>query len=277
MIRMIATDIDGTLLPAGHSSIPTRVLTALERAIAQGIPVVPTSGRMLVDLPMELLTLPGVRYAITCNGAAITDLTTEERIFERSIPAAFAAEILRELSHYRVYTSVYMSDGNRNHKEYPEEMLSFYPERYAFFRHRPEEDLPSFLEERGEGVDKIFIACYDMKEKDRIRREMGNIPGILITTSSPRNLEINYKNADKGQAVTWLGQYLGIPIEEILAMGDNENDYNMLSVAGKTVVPENGTDIVKRMATWVVPPCEACGVATFLEKHVLKPEHNWQV
>ena len=272
MIRLITTDIDGTLLPSGQKRIPGRVLDALERAIRQGITVVPCSGRMLSDLPKELLELPGVRYAVSCNGAAITDLYTGQRIFERSIPAGMAADLLRELENYRVYSCAYLADGNYNRQDYPEEMLSFYPDRYDFFRMRCKEDLPSYIEERGDGVDKIFIAAYQMEEKDRIRREMGTIPGIRVTTSSRRNLEITYMEADKGLAVSWLGQYLGIPMEETLAMGDNENDYNMMTVAGKTVVPANGTDIIRNMATWVVPECAQCGVAIFLESQILRKD-----
>ena len=106
-IRLIATDLDGTLVPAGGST-PERVLLTLEEAMRRGILVVPATGRTLTSIPPEISGLSGIRYIISSNGAAITDRKERRRIHETLIPAPAAAEILRRLSVYGVYSCAYI-------------------------------------------------------------------------------------------------------------------------------------------------------------------------
>ena len=80
--------------------------------------------------------------------------------------------------------------------------------------------------------------------------------------------------ADKGQALAWLSRELEISSGEILAMGDNENDYTMLTFAGTAIVPANGTDVTRQIATCVVPDCLRCGTAEYLETHVLSQDRE---
>lgn len=274
-IKMIATDIDGTLLPFGMSRVPERVLRALQRALDEGIQVVPVSGRIVNFVPKELLELKGTRYVITCNGASIMDLKTGECVYRKGIPESRAAELLRMLKNYDVYTCVYLPDGPYNWSEiHPKIFVQYsnrlhFSDRLSLFRQNPREDLAAFLEEKGVPVDKIFVAVFSPEERDRIRRELSDMPGIHVTSSSAQNLEINHVEADKGRALSWLSRYLDIPAENILAMGDNENDYSMLTFAGSAIVPANGTDVIRKMATEIVPDCELCGTALYLERHVL--------
>ena len=270
-IRLIAADIDGTLLPTGWDRIPDRVLSALQQALDAGITVVPASGRLLSGVPPELLTLAGLRYVITCNGASITDQTTGECIYQKRIPEKYAADILRKLKNYDVYSCIYLPDGAYNWSELHPGLYTTYLHRIPFFRQNPREDLADFVESHGAWAEKIFVAVFDEAERDRVRRELGALPGIHITSSSSRNLEINHVDADKGLALSWLSRELEITPAEILAMGDNENDYTMLTFAGTAIVPANGTDVTRQIATAVVPDCERCGTAEYLENYVLHP------
>ena len=72
-VRLAALDLDGTLL-SGHSEVTPRTRQALARAAANGVVIVPATGRPLASLPPIVATLPGVRYALTSNGAAVWDL-----------------------------------------------------------------------------------------------------------------------------------------------------------------------------------------------------------
>lgn len=72
-IRLVALDLDGTLLNReGHVTPRTRA--ALQAAVDKGVYIVPATGRPLASLPPEVAQLPGIRYVITCNGAAVWDL-----------------------------------------------------------------------------------------------------------------------------------------------------------------------------------------------------------
>lgn len=267
-IRLIATDIDGTVLPHGWNRVPDRVLCVLKRALQEGIAVVPASGRLLDAIPAELMELPGLPYAITCNGAAVTDLVSGSCLYERRLSAGRAAELLQLLQRYDVYTCVYLEEGAYNWDRIHPGLYQTYGNRIPFFSQNPKKDLPAFVAEYGKPAEKIFAAVFDQRERDRIRRELSDLPDIHITSSSRWNLEINHAEADKGQALAWLTRYLGLVPEQVLAMGDNENDFSMLSYAGTVVVPENGTEVIRGLATEVVPSCEKAGVADCLERYL---------
>ena len=72
-IRLVALDLDGTLLSRNNEVTPA-TREAIAHAVAHGVAVVPATGRPLASLPPEVAQLPGIRYVITCNGAAVWDL-----------------------------------------------------------------------------------------------------------------------------------------------------------------------------------------------------------
>ena len=84
-IRLIAADMDGTLLD-DEKGIPEENLRAFRACAAQGIEIVPATGRTMRGLPDELRNLPGVHYAILTNGAQVVDLAKNEisRLFRRA-------------------------------------------------------------------------------------------------------------------------------------------------------------------------------------------------
>lgn len=268
-IRLIATDIDGTLLPSGWDHIPERTLNALQSCIDRGILVVPCSGRLISALPEDLMALRGIRWCITCNGASVRYLPTGECIYQRRLSADLAADLLRQLENYDVYACVYLPDGVYNRSVLPEKLKEHHALRIPFFSRNPQEDLPAFVEENGVDAEKIYVAVFSAEARERVRREFSNITGIHITSSSLWNLEINHAEAEKGRALAALSRYLDIPAENVLAMGDNENDYTMLVFAGTAIVPANGTDVIRELATQVVADCRRCGTAAWIEQNIL--------
>ena len=72
-IRLVALDLDGTLLNH-EGKVTSRTQAALQAAADRGVAIVPTTGRPLGNLPPVVAQLPGIRYAITSNGAAVWDL-----------------------------------------------------------------------------------------------------------------------------------------------------------------------------------------------------------
>ena len=265
-IRLIATDIDGTLLPSGWKTIPERVIRAFTQVSATGISIVPASGRLISAIPKELMDIPGIEYAITCNGASITDVRNRETLYQKRIPKSLAAELLTELKHYDVYSCVYLPSGAYNWSRLHPGLWKTYANRLPFFSQNPQEDLAAFMESQNEWAEKIFVAVFDVAERDRLRRELSRRQDIHITSSSAWNLEINHVEADKGQALAWLARHLELTPDQVAAMGDNENDYSMLTYAGTVIVPENGTPTIRQLASRVVPPCTECGTAVFLEE-----------
>lgn len=267
-IRLIATDLDGTLVPAGKST-PEKVLLTLSQVMQAGIYLVPVTGRTLTSLPPEILSLSGIRYIISSNGAVITDMQSNERIHETLIPAGVAAEILTRLQAYPVYSSVYINNQVYNRAELPDFIHRRYRNLDHFHKNR-QADLARFVEQNGYDAEKIFVAVDDPEIRRQIRLEMGGIPGVQLTSSAPYNLEFNRMDADKGKALAWLCEYLGIPTDNVLAMGDNENDHSMLRLAGLSIAPENASPETKKMVSQVVADCQKGGTADFLKEWILR-------
>lgn len=109
------------------------------------------------------------------------------------------------------------------------------------------------------------MAVGDPDTRNMIRQEFGDLPGLHLTSSSSYNLEFNRCDADKGKALRWLCDYLEIPMNQVLAMGDNENDHTMLQTAGITIAPENASDETKLLVSQVVAACREGGTADFTE------------
>ena len=268
MVRLIATDLDGTLVPSGRP-VPEPVLAALQEALDRQIQVVPASGRSLAAFPEEILGLSGLRYVISSNGAMIQDIRERRLLRQVLIEASDAAEILRMLYQEGLYSCVYSGNKIYNWRWLPSYLERYYASRMSIFRQNPQEDLAAFVEQCGSGVEKLFIAVHDPRQRERIRQNLGKWPDVRITSSSSWNLEVNRQGADKGSALAWLADWLRIPQEETAALGDNENDRTMLAFAGHSAAPENGTKEAKMLARELFPPCEDGGAAVFLKKILL--------
>lgn len=84
-IKLIALDMDGTVLLNDHTTITPRTLKTVQAAIDQGIEVVPASGRVLSILPRAFRQLRGINYALTSNGASVVNIHTGETIYHNAI------------------------------------------------------------------------------------------------------------------------------------------------------------------------------------------------
>lgn len=92
-IKLIATDLDGTFVDDRKNMIDENI-QALAACAERGIQIVPATGRTIIGIPDELKNLPGVRYAITVNGAVVVDLKTEEVISSCLLKAETAVKIM---------------------------------------------------------------------------------------------------------------------------------------------------------------------------------------
>ena len=90
-----------------------------------------------------------------------------------------------------------------------------------------------------------------MDARKRMREELSKLPGILVSSSIPNNLEINAEGADKGGALLRLAARLGIARESTMGFGDGENDLSMIRMAGIGVAMENGHESVKEAADYI--------------------------
>ncbi|MEO2237713.1 Cof-type HAD-IIB family hydrolase [Dorea sp. YH-dor226] len=270
--RMIGMDLDGTLLTTEKKLTPY-TQDVLKRAIAQGIIVLPATGRPVSGVPEEIMHFPGIRYAVTANGGRIVDVQENRTIYENLVPVDKAYAILSVFEKYDTLREIYY-DGIGYSEETMLKNIHRYIEPgpmadYMVATRRPIPDVHAKFVETNRPVDKVQGIFASLADKDEALKELEKIKDIEITGALSQNVEINAKDVDKGNALLRLGQILGIPGEEIMAFGDGTNDRKMLEKVGTGVAMANGVPEVKAAADYITASNDEEGVARFIEKYVL--------
>ncbi|MPN29713.1 Sugar phosphatase YidA [bioreactor metagenome] len=123
-------------------------------------------------------------------------------------------------------------------------------------------------EEKGK-ILKAVVVDDDEKRLAGIRQEILSTGKVSVSQSLRDNLEVMNKGINKGNAIRILGEIYGIKREEIIAMGDNENDISMIEYAGMGIAMGNAVDDLKKKADYITACYDEDGVAQAIEKLVL--------
>jgi Cof subfamily protein (haloacid dehalogenase superfamily) len=270
-IRLIAVDMDGTLLDADHVTVPPRNIAALRAASERGAALAIASGRTwsLIADAVEQLGL--MDYAIVGNGAAVRDVKNHRGIYENSIPWGQAAEIIRLLHRERLPFEVYCSGQNyvergdlelvRPHCLSPE-FTRLFEEKTIF-----PDSLEAELTDRA--VEKFNIFHVPADRLSPVLEAASATGPVSVANSFAQNLEIAAGGANKGTALKALAAHLGLGAEQVMAFGDAGNDLEMLSWAGWSFAMANGTGEAKSAARYEAPANTDAGVGQMVERYVL--------
>lgn len=265
--KLLALDLDDTLL-GDNLDISPRNKRAIQEVVLRGMLVTIATGRMFrsalpyaqdleVDLPL-----------ITYHGALIKRVKGE--VFKHCpVPLQLAAEILKlaedEGLHINFYLDdkLYIRESNEN------------AEYYRSISSIPFEEVGSlylFLLKKGREPTKLTVIDKDQEKLARLQKRIRKVysPELSILQSRPRFLEITHKEATKGQALKYLAEREGISPAEIIAIGDNYNDLDMLQFAGLGVAVANAPPEIKASADLITRANTEDGVAFFIEEHLLR-------
>ena len=255
---MIGIDLDGTLLTRNKVLTPAG-RKALEEAVQAGLVVVPVTGRPFTGVPEEVLAIPGIRYVITSNGANTYDLELGKVLRKEHLPHSLAREILRQAPGENVIREIFLK-GIGYHDPRTQKMLearfSIAPPILAYINRsrRIVPDFEELLSDPTAHVENISLMFPSQEERDivfdrllKLEDRNKNLP-IQILRPWKTDLEITHIQADKWLALKDLADRLGISAEEIMALGDGDNDRPMLREAGYSVAMGNAPDFVKETA-----------------------------
>ena len=267
-IYLVTVDMDGTLLH-NDKSISDYTINVLRKIVEKGILLVPASGRPLNGMKAAVLNnVKGIKYAICSNGAMLMDVQKEKSISETGIPIEKALEALTYLEQFPVAVYVHTDRGTFRAEGWEKTGLS---EKYPYIRFSEGnvKNLREFL--RTSRVNVMKMGAYILTDNlaQKLLEKGSPIPGIAFLRSGDGIIELNSTNASKGNALCILCEKLGIQLENVLAIGDNENDISMLQAAGISAAMENAEDDVKQAAKFVAGNNEEDGAAHFLEEWVL--------
>ena len=269
-IRLIALDLDGTLLNTNKELSP-RNAAALERAAAQGVEIVPTTGRFFTGMPEVIQKLPYLHYAITINGAQVYDIARDCAVARTEMSVDLALRIMEYLDRQPVVYDCYQENWGYMTRDFQLHIDDFTPDphyREMVRRLRtPVPELKAWLKERNRGVQKIQLFTPDPELRKKLLKDLAEeFPEAAVTSSVPTNIEINAADAHKGRALQQLADYLGLDISQTAAFGDGLNDVTMLRQAGLGVAMANAWPEALAAADVVTASCDEDGVAQELEK-----------
>lgn len=269
-IRMICVDLDGTLLADDHHTIPLRNLAAIRRAAEARIAVVPATGRILARVPREVRQVPQLRYAIVINGAEVVDLEKGTLLYTAYLPQETVLRILERVAPLGLMPEIYWNDHMLIQAQDLKRLQETEVERdhleHLLYREQPVDDLVQFVRDHPEGICKVNLPYFeDLSLRVSLRRELESWGGLQTSTSMGRNLELNALSATKGEAVRALGCALGLSRDEIMAIGDSDNDLDLLRASGFPVAMGNASAPVRALARMVTATNEQAGVAVAIE------------
>lgn len=259
--KMILFDLDGTVLNS-DKKISEYNRQVLCQAMAQGVEIVPATGRFFKSMPEVVMELP-FRYAITINGASIYDRETDTVLHNETFDGATAVEVYQAFDQIDgIYDCYYDGWG------YMEQTMHAKGAEYAKTAHvakmietfrRPVADIKAFVADKD--IEKVQIFCKDMEERQRQLADLPKrFPQLNITTSVPGNIEVNSQQAHKGAALVKLCEILDIDVADTVAFGDDLNDATMLSMAGIGVAMANAKPDVQAKANRIGPTNDEDGV-----------------
>lgn len=274
-IQLIATDLDGTLLADDHRTVPPRSREALRLAAEHGVLTAIASGRTTGILLPVFRQVPQIRYAVISNGAAAVDLQTGERIFSKPFPEQKLNRILEILEEFpHVVLEIY-ADGEswvpeRNEPELQERAkenpfwLDFAPATHLV------PDMKEAL--KGREVEKITVGGMRPGEKKQLLDAMDAASSLGVSSAIENYMELNEKGVNKGEGLSRLCARLGIPQAAVMALGDGDNDFEMMDWAGVSVAMRNGLPQTKEHARYESRLTnDEGGVGEAIEQFVLRP------
>lgn len=268
-VRLIALDMDGTLLLSDHHTVPKENIDAIRLAHSKGVHVAISTGRMIedagdfvrrYDLPCMIIGANGAR---ACTGPMPggewiyrCDLAPQDahRVLDLLVSSGLAIHGFED----GIVNTVDNDSGKKYHLVY----RGLIEERYGEAEIRKAAD---------RGIMKIFAVgdgfagdVYDPRVAPTRERLMREMPHLQITSSAPGNVEIISPQAGKGVALSYVAQRLGLSRENVMAVGDAGNDLNMLEYAYHSVAMGNATPDVLACCRYVTATNDECGVAKII-------------
>ncbi|WP_297521089.1 Cof-type HAD-IIB family hydrolase [uncultured Clostridium sp.] len=275
--KLIAIDMDGTLLSNKHE-VPEFNKEMIKKATEKGVKIAITTGRLFASARKYSQVIGVDAPIISSNGAYIREQNSEEVIYESNLSKEQFERVISVIRKYNF--RVYM---NTSDTVISEEVV---PENHAYKLVNNELDDAwkiQFIEGRSfeevykeKSNDILKFICIeegnDRSELMRAKAELSKFEDLEVVSSWENNFEIMPAGTSKGSAVKKLAQILGFKREEVICIGDSENDLSMIKYAGLGVAMGNAIDIVKENADYITDTNSNCGVGKMIAKFILEEE-----
>ena len=267
MIKLIASDMDGTLLNHNHK-IPKENVELINYAKNQGIEFIVATGRAYYEA-LPALNEENINCdVISFNGGIVYDKNGNIISITPMLPKDlyYTIEILKSFDiSYQLYTknTIYTKSIETDINAYIDLIRSNgYDPDVEHLRAEAQqkldvgyitevENIELYLNEKENPPIKIIAISNDISKLENAAKLLLENKSISVTSSGANNIEIMHKNATKGEALKEIAKIYGINLENAVAIGDNLNDQAMLDIVGYSVAMKNGNTILKEQAKYV--------------------------
>ena len=255
--KLIAVDIDGTLLN-DRSQLSPENMAAIERLSKAGITVVPVTGRTYHEIPEAVRNCEYIRYFVYSNGSGIYD-REQGIICSSSMPKDMARAIFALLDSYETYIEIYSGCyPHADKSKMNDERLGYYNVPPAFRKiitksRKPVENFDSSLAD-GSLKPELMNAFFRNEEEraECFQKLQKLFPDLEIVSSLGNNIEIMNLETNKGTGALKLCEILGIKPDEIIALGDSDNDIRLFEIAARRCAVSNARESLKAVATDII-------------------------
>ncbi len=248
MHKLIAFDIDGTILPHGDIELAPEILKMFEDLKKAGYKTAFVTGREFITIN-KMIDTPNIDYFLGANGTFIYDMKKKETIWEQVVP----------FSEYKVLKS-YCEENNIN--------LSVITQNSVFFRDKGSYQGNWFWDQfydlikplndeevEKEDIHQITVRTTNVEEQQSVLEFVKTLTQIEVNTTWPQGMFVGPMGVNKASGLERLCKVLNIKMEEIVAFGDGANDFEMLKEVGYGVAMEIANEELKAVAN------DTCGKA----------------
>lgn len=274
MFRLVAFDLDNTLIGPDLTLSP-RVKEAVARAMAQGVVVTIATGRGPSPTDQFAAALHLTAPLICFQGGIVYDYRAADAdrrmLHETRLDPAVVPVIVRLAAErnwnlqFETPDMIYLPRVSNHPAELLQQLL-----RTAHWKR-----VDNFLTDLPETPHKFILSVHDPAERDALAAELRasfdrELAQITVVPSHPILVEGLPRGMSKAVGLAWLAAHWNFAPDEVMAVGDNDNDAEMLRWAGLGLAMEDGSPAALAAANATVPPVAADGAAVALEKYVLQ-------
>lgn len=269
--ELIALDMDGTLL-TDEKLISDQTTLAIQKAIDQGKHVVLSTGRAVDELIDYKENLKDMRYYICESGALIYDCKKEKILHTESIPEDLIKQII-EIARTEDALVYFFSNGKGfSEAGKIDDLAHYHMGQYQELLTRcvfAVPDIASFYAKNLCNVEKLNIFSSSTEIREKLYNILKELP-LTMVYSEKTSLEISPLNVSKASGLQRLCKHLDLSVDKTIAVGDSDNDIDVLKTAGLSIAMKNAKDYVKDVCDVVVADNNHDGCAEAIYRYLLK-------
>lgn len=267
--QLISLDMDGTLLD-NDLKISNENISAIHQAALQNKYVVIATGRSLSEMNPYMERLKDIRYFILESGAVIFDRLKNKMIYQKYFEKNAVEQIIK-ISYKQDLMPHYFTGGHSY--SFTEKMMHMDKYNMTKFQDfylenvRKIIDFNEFKEKYSDKIEKIIFYHRSIQEMDLCYQYLHDIAIEKPTVGI--SIEMSPQGVNKASALKMLCQILDISLNKTIAIGDSDNDLEILNQVGIAIAVENANENVKNICNEIVKDNHHHGVAQAIKKYLL--------